>query len=372
MKKLLLVLAVSGCACLAQADTMSFITVLSSPVGSFNKLETADPSLPAYGKAVNFCTQVGNGGVVELKGTQSAELGKSGVSGGGMYLSSGTTLGKTDQGKFSLNNIALRQGGNITGGRIFANTVTVNNAAAGKAGNLYGNTLTLAGAKTKTLNVNSGASQITAQHDGADMAWSNEYQDDAACKTGSACAKQYLLKSKGGSAPCANEKARTYWNGSACVCPSAGRPSPVGYLSEYDICCYLDGEKKEPCWKWGPSAASTHWSWTETNSSTESCVIDTNMGYIGAANCPTCTKTCDSRIAVGVGCVEDTPSGGYHGSTGEGCVLSCDVRDSGDFTGSNCPYGHTCRTRTVTKVTVHCLNSVTGGEYSWQPQWLNK
>ena len=195
MKKLLLVLAVSGCACLAQADTMSFITVLSSPVGSFNKLETADPSLPAYGNTVNFCTQLGNGGVVELKGTQSAELGKSGVSGGGMYLSSGTTLGKTDQGKFSLNNIALRQGGNITGGRIFANTVTVNNAAAGKAGNLYGNTLTLAGAKTKTLNVNSGASQITAQHDAADMVWSNEYQDDAACKTGSACAKQYLLKS---------------------------------------------------------------------------------------------------------------------------------------------------------------------------------
>ena len=223
MKKLLLVLAVSGCACLAQADTMSFITVLSSPVGSFNKLETADPSLPAYGKTVNFCTQVGNGGVVELKGTQSAELGKSGVSGGGMYLSSGTTLGKTDQGKFSLNNITLRQGGNITGGRIFANTVTVNNAAAGKAGNLYGNTLTLAGAKTKTLNVNSGASQITAQHDGADMAWSNEYQDDAACKTGSACAKQYLLKSKGTvtSPDCSNQTYKLAHK-SEC-CPTAAK-----------------------------------------------------------------------------------------------------------------------------------------------------
>ena len=198
MKKLLLVLAVSGCACLAQADTMSFITVLSSPVGSFNKLETADPSLPAYGKAVNFCTQVGNGGVVELKGTQAAVLGRTDVAGGGVYLSSGTTLGKTDHGKYSLSRIDLKSGGNVKGGRLFGNTVTVGNAASGRAEALYGNTLTIAGAKTKTLDVNSGASKITAQHDGADMAWSNEYQKDDACKEGISydkCKQQYLLKS---------------------------------------------------------------------------------------------------------------------------------------------------------------------------------
>lgn len=201
MKKLLLMLAVSGCACLAQADTMSFITVLSSPVGSFNKLETADPSLPAYGKAVNFCTRVGNGGVVELKGTQTAVLGRTDVTGGGMYLSSGTTLGKTDQGKFSLNNITLKKGGNITGGRLFANTVAVNNAASGKAVALHGETLTIAGAKTKKLDVANGNSYIEPKdgQESPSMVWSNEYQSDSACSGGSACAKQYLLKSKGSS-----------------------------------------------------------------------------------------------------------------------------------------------------------------------------
>ena len=226
MKKLLLVLAMSGCACLAQADTMSFITVLSSPVGSFNKLETADPSLPAYGKAVNFCTQLGNGGVVELKGTQTAVLGRTNVTGGGMYLSSGTTLGKTDQGKFSLNNITLKKGGNITGGRLFANTVAVNNVAAGKAGNLYGNTLTLAGAKTNDLMV-ADASFIKKSEQKNDiinnppnMVWSNEYQSDGACSNGSACAKQYLLKSGHGTSAGDCSDATYKINNKSECCPS--------------------------------------------------------------------------------------------------------------------------------------------------------
>ena len=174
---------------MSYAESMKFITVLSSPVGTFNKLEAVDSTASAYGKKVNFCTSIGTQGVVELKGTKTAELTT-------VSLSKNTTLGKTDEGKFSLNNITLKQGGSIKGGRLFGNTVTVNNAASGKADNLYGNTLTVAGAKTKTLDVTSGSSKITTQHDGADMVWSNEYQEDDACKTGSACAKQYLLKQK--------------------------------------------------------------------------------------------------------------------------------------------------------------------------------
>lgn len=257
MKKLLLVLAVSGCACLAQADTMSFITVLSSPVGSFNKLETADPSLPAYGKAVNFCTQVGNGGVVELKGTQAAVLGRTDVAGGGVYLSSGTTLGKTDHGKYSLSRIDLKSGGNVKGGRLFANTVAVGNAASGRAEALYGNTLTIAGAKTKKLDVANGNSYIE-QKDGQvspSMAWSNEYQDDAACKTGSACAKQYLLKSKG-SGPCANETAKTKWDGTRCVCPGAYDY----YIPENNACCSYQTPKTDSrCWKAESSGSEFVW-----------------------------------------------------------------------------------------------------------------
>ncbi|MGN0016675.1 MAG: hypothetical protein ACI37O_04990, partial [Candidatus Avelusimicrobium sp.] len=133
---------------------------------------------------------IGTQGVVELKGTKPAEL-------TAVALANNTTLGKTDKGKFSLNNITLKQGGNITGGRLFGNTVTVNSAASGKANNLYGNQLTVAGAKTKTLDVNSGASKISAQHAATDMVWSNEYQSDTACGNTASCAKQYLLKEKG-------------------------------------------------------------------------------------------------------------------------------------------------------------------------------
>ena len=190
MKKLISALIMMFLCSMSYAESMKFITVLSSPVGTFNKLEAVDSTASAYGKKVNFCTSIGTQGVVELKGTKTAELTT-------VVLSKNTTLGKTDEGKFSLNNITLKQGGNITGGRLFGNTVTVNNAASGKADNLYGNTLTVAGAKTKTLNVNSGASKITAQHDGADMVWSNEYQSDTACGNTASCAKQYLLKSKG-------------------------------------------------------------------------------------------------------------------------------------------------------------------------------
>ncbi|MDD6153679.1 MAG: hypothetical protein PUC11_07035, partial [Elusimicrobia bacterium] len=116
---------------------------------------------------------------------------------------------------------------NITGGRLFGNTVTVNNAASGKADNLYGTTLTLAGAKTKTLDVNSGASKITAQHDGAEMVWSNQYQDDDACKSGSACAKQYLLKEKG-AVPVGCPDGQYESNGVCC---------PVGQLSKDGKTC---------------------------------------------------------------------------------------------------------------------------------------
>ncbi|MGN0016632.1 MAG: hypothetical protein ACI37O_04765, partial [Candidatus Avelusimicrobium sp.] len=137
---------------------------------------------------------IGTQGVVELKGTKPAEL-------TAVALANNTTLGKTDEGKFSLNNITLKQGGNVTGGRLFGNTVMVNNAASGKADNLYGNTLTVAGAKTKTLDVNNGASKISGSGDSKgteDMVWSNEYQSDTACGNTASCAKQYLLKQKGG------------------------------------------------------------------------------------------------------------------------------------------------------------------------------
>ena len=199
MKKLISVFTMMFLCSLSYAESMKFITVLSSPVGTFNKLEAVDPTSSAYGKTVNFCTNIGTQGVVELKGTKPAALST-------VVLSNNTTLGKTDEGKFSLSKIELHSGGSIRGGRLFGSTVTVNNAASGKANNLYGNTLTVAGAKTDDLTVTNaayikkGSQNSVVLTNPPDMVWSNQYQEDDACKEGSSfekCKKQYLLKQKG-------------------------------------------------------------------------------------------------------------------------------------------------------------------------------
>ena len=187
MKKLL-ILGLLSAGLSVNAAEMSFITVLSSPVGSFNRLEVVDSAQPASASRVNFCTKVGTSGTVQLQGLDSASLGN-------LTLASDVVLGRSGSGDYVLNSISLNSGGAVTGSRLLANNVTVSGQGVGKSSNLYGTTLTVAGAKTAKLNVNNGASQITLQHEAADMVWSNEYQTDDACKAGSACAKQYLLKS---------------------------------------------------------------------------------------------------------------------------------------------------------------------------------
>ena len=276
MKKLISALVMMFLCSMSYAESMKFITVVSSPVGTFNKLEAVDPAQPAKGNTVNFCTSIGTQGVVELKGTKTAELTT-------VVLSNNTTLGKTDEGKFSLNNITLKQGGSIKGGRLFGNTITVNNAASGKANNLYGNQLTVAGAKTKTLDVKSGASKISGSGDSKgteEMVWSNEYQEDDACKAGSACAKQYLLKEKNtcdssGSGACTSSGG-TWDNGlCGCVCPSnmvlqdgkcVGKFKPkvidVGVLVNCHYCpdsyykkCSEVSDPNESCHNWVPESS---------------------------------------------------------------------------------------------------------------------
>lgn len=267
---------------LSYAESMKFVTVLSSPVGTFNKLETVNLQKPAEGTTVNFCTKLGKGGTVELRGTTAAQLTN-------VQLSNGTVLGRSGDGKYSLNNITLHQGGNLIGGQLLGCNLTVTQGATGSAGNIYGDTLTVAGAKTVGLNVGDGKSVMPVKDravQAVPMVWSNEYQQDDACKSGSSyenCKKQYLLKEKGGSIPsadpCAGESARTYWNGSSCVCPTAGRPTPVGYLADYDVCCYLDGPKTEPCWKKVPTTTCSAYKWKRSESKNFSVSCGPVSGY---------------------------------------------------------------------------------------------
>lgn len=189
MKKLL-ILGLLSAGLSVNAAEMSFITVLSSPVGTFNRLEAVDFSAPATASTVNFCTKVGSSGSVQLKGLQSASL-------GAVALASDTRLGRSGSGDYVLNSIRLNSNGTVQGGRLLANRVIVSGQGVGKSNNLYGTTLTLAGAKTTNLNVGSGNSVMSGTGSAKEMVWSNEYQSDNACKDGSACAKQYLLKTKG-------------------------------------------------------------------------------------------------------------------------------------------------------------------------------
>lgn len=174
----------------AYAEELSFITVLSNPVGAFNKLETVDSSVPAVGSKVNFCTQIGTGGTVKLQGAKDASLGVINLA------AVNTKLGRAAQGDFVLTNITLNSRGTLQGGRLLSNVVNISGSAAGKStNNLYSNTLTVAGAKTTGLNVGNGNSVMTGTGSASEMVWSNEYQSDTLC-TSAPCSKQYLLKTK--------------------------------------------------------------------------------------------------------------------------------------------------------------------------------
>ncbi|MBO5011556.1 MAG: hypothetical protein J6C49_03780 [Elusimicrobiaceae bacterium] len=324
MKKLISVFTMMFLCSLSYAESMKFITVLSSPVGTFNKLEAVDPTSSAYGKTINFCTNIGTQGVVELKGTKPAALTT-------VSLARNTTLGKTDEGKFSLNNIILKQGGSIRGGRLFANTVTVNNAASGKANNLYGNHLTVAGAKTKTLDVNGGDSNITTQHAAADMVWSNEYQSDTACGNAAACAKQYLLKEKGAvitnKCPQTAGDPRTWWDESTqqCGCPNANE-----YYHNGACCSSSTPKTNTKCWKKTTSESGNKLVWKNVLASER---FDTqNIANMGVTR-----LTCSQGGALGFTGTPKTTKKCPHYSCSGSCVLPCNSSGGGGGIGPVTP-----------------------------------
>lgn len=245
MKKLL-ILGLLSAGLSINAAEMSFITVLSSPVGSFNRLEAVDFSAPASASAVNFCTKVGSSGSVQLKGLQSASL-------GAVALASGTRLGRSGAGDYVLNSIRLNSDGAVEGGRLLANNVTVSGQGVGKSSNLYGTTLTVAGAKTTKLNVGGGKSVMSGTGSATEMVWSNEYQNDAACNNATGCPKQYLLKSKGtassggSSGGGVNQPFYTYqWTLGYSGCVTAVSPDSVLATQQCGVTCPVQTFSTEP------------------------------------------------------------------------------------------------------------------------------
>jgi len=188
MKKILLVLLFSFSAAV-QAEELKFVTVLSSPVGTFNRVEEVDSQTPVTSPVINFCTKRGSGNVqLNGRGNPAATT---------LNLASDAELGGNAS-EYRLQTLTMRYGGTLKGSRLLANTVNANTTPTLiKSSDIYASTLNVQGAKTEKLNVGNGKSQITQSHKAEKMVWSNEHQQDKNGTTSADYAKQFLLKSQG-------------------------------------------------------------------------------------------------------------------------------------------------------------------------------
>jgi len=190
MKKFLAVLALAAFGALpVRADTMNFVTVLSSPVGTFNRVEEVDSQNAVTAPVINFCTGRGSG-IVQLNGRGNPAAAK-------VNLERGAVLGG-NAAEYRLPTLTMQAGGTLKGSRLLANTVNANNVPTlVKSSDIYASALNVQGAKTKKLNVGNGKSQITQAHEAEKMVWSNEHQQDKNGANSTLYAKQFLLKSEG-------------------------------------------------------------------------------------------------------------------------------------------------------------------------------
>ena len=172
---------------------MTFVTTLSSPLGTFAQLETADPSALSSVPLVNFCNSRASAGTVTLQGAdtyiQTLALKNATVLGGNTpeYRISGT--------------LSVNNNSEVTGGRLLANAATVSGASSAKskvADTLYMSSMKVKGAKAAGLTIPSQV-QTSGSGNNDELEWSNiytkDYKSDGSA-TGSDSYTSYLLKSK--------------------------------------------------------------------------------------------------------------------------------------------------------------------------------
>ncbi len=164
--------------------------------------------------------------------------------------------------------------------------------------------------------------------------------------------------------PCAGQ-VKSKWDGTRCVCPG----SYDYYVAASGACCsYLTPKTDTRCWTEIP-AGSGVWKWQLKVDSSTSCTYQKNLTGTISCHCSDYTNTCASGVAEGVGCVENTPEGGYQGSSGETCTLSCEQRDveSDSWTCNNYPSNCTI-TRTLYYKQLVCLPEPTT-ETTYKARW---
>ena len=167
MKRVLTVLVLLSGACVLHAEQMTFVTTLSSPLGTFAQLETADYSATTSVPLLNFCNTRASVGTVTLKGADTYLQ--------TLSLKNGTTLGgNTPEYRIS-GTLSVNNNSEVTGGRLLANTATVSGAYSAKSkveDTLYAASLKVKGAKTPALTI-PGQVQTVGTGSGLTMYWSN-------------------------------------------------------------------------------------------------------------------------------------------------------------------------------------------------------
>ncbi len=155
---------------LAEGEEMKFVTVLSSPVGTFAQLETANPTRAVQSPVVNFGTSSVSTGRIELKGAAGYIE--------DLYLQSGTELGG-NAGAYRLEQgMEVGSGGRITGGRLMANEVDFSGALEGKSevkGSLYTDEISVAGAKAGSLTIAEEVELTASSGEEEALEWSDAY-----------------------------------------------------------------------------------------------------------------------------------------------------------------------------------------------------
>ena len=244
MKKfILLSAALFACGAL-YAENMRFVTLLSSPLGTFSRLETADPAVYTKSKFVNFATtKVGTGQIDLIKKAPVI---------GTLHLASGTTLtSSTLAAYYTSGRFEIGSGGTVEGKSLLATNLSYEGSTSAKSE--VGQTLTLAntgkfvGGYAGSMNVGSGKAKTVASRPdnvGLDMHWSNvhkceAYKTDGTCPSGkeNTYAKSFVLKSKTSfDSPCEEgPKGASYLD----FCP-AGQTGSITMTWDTGLCAYKE------------------------------------------------------------------------------------------------------------------------------------
>ncbi len=172
MKKILICFSALLAPALLQAENMQFVTTLAAPVGTFARLDTANPTVATTATRVHFCNTKANEGTVSLKGADAyVET---------LTLGNGTTLGSDIEEYHIAERLTVYDGAKLTGKALAANNVTAYKDTRSSADTLIGGTATVAGGKTSSLTITSSKTSISDNGERAldGLCWSNAYAKD--------------------------------------------------------------------------------------------------------------------------------------------------------------------------------------------------